>query len=32
VCLDAAGVELLGINSSEESVEDYYLNLVREGK
>lgn len=31
-CLDAAGVELLGINSSEESVEDYYLNLVREGK
>ena len=30
--LDAAGVELLGINSSEESVEDYYLNLVREGK
>jgi len=31
-CLDNAGVELLGINSSEESVEDYYLNLVREAK
>lgn len=32
VSLDAAGVNLLGINSSEESVEDYYLNLVREAK
>lgn len=32
VALDAAGVNLLGINSSEESVEDYYLNLVREAK
>ena len=30
--LDDAGVNLLGINSSEESVEDYYLNLVREAK
>ena len=30
--LDDAGVNLLGINSSEESVEDYYLNLVKEAK
>ena len=30
--LDAAGINLLGINSSEESVEDYYLNLVKEAK
>ena len=28
--LDAAGINLLGINSSEESVEEYYLNLVKE--
>ena len=26
------GVALLGINSQEESVEDYYLNLIKEGK
>ena len=32
VGLDEAGVNLLGINSSEESVEDYYLNLVKEAK
>ena len=32
VCLDEAGVNLLGINSSEESVEEYYLNLIKEGK
>ena len=30
--LDAAGINLLGINSSEESVEEYYLNLIKEGK
>lgn len=29
VAFDKAGVELLGVNSSEESVEDYYLNLVK---
>ena len=32
VGLDEAGVNLLGINSSEDSVEDYYLNLVKEAK
>jgi ABC-2 type transport system ATP-binding protein len=32
VAFDKAGVELLGVNSSEESVEDYYLNLVKGGK
>ena len=30
--LDAAGINLLGINSSEESVEEYYLNLIKEAK
>ena len=30
--LDVAGINLLGINSSEESVEEYYLNLIKEGK
>ena len=30
--LDAAGVNILAINSSEESVEEYYLNLIKEGK
>ena len=29
VAFDKAGVELLGVNSSEESVEEYYLNLVK---
>ena len=29
VAFDKAGVELLGVNSSEESVEDYYLHLVK---
>lgn len=31
-CLDAADVSISAINSSEESVEEYYLNLVKEGK
>ena len=26
------GLDLIGINSQEESVEDYYLNLIKEGK
>ena len=26
------GLSLIGINSQEESVEDYYLNLIKEGK
>ena len=30
--LDAAGVDISAINSSEGSVEDYYLNLVKEAK
>ena len=30
--LDAEGVEISAINSSDESVEDYYLNLIREAK
>ena len=30
--LNAANVTILSINSSEESVEEYYLNLVKEGK
>ena len=29
--LDKGGVEILAINSSEESVEEYYLNLMRGG-
>lgn len=29
---DKAGVELLSVNTSEESVEDYYLSLVKGGK
>ena len=29
VALDAAKVNILSINSSDESVEDYYLNLIR---
>ena len=32
VSLDAEGVEISAINSSDESVEDYYLNLIREAK
>lgn len=30
--LNAANVTILSINSSEESVEEYYLNLIKEGK
>ena len=32
VSLTNADVMVLGINSKEESVEDYYLNLIKEGK
>ena len=32
VALSNAGVAVLGINSQEESVEDYYLNLIKEGE
>ena len=32
VAFDKVKIDLLGINSSEESVEDYYLNLVKGGK
>ena len=32
VALSNAGVTVLGINSQEESVEDYYLSLIKEGK
>ena len=32
LALDAAGVDISAINSSEGSVEDYYLNLVKEAK
>ncbi len=32
ISLDTAGVDIVAINSSEGSVEDYYLNLVREAK
>ena len=32
VALSNAGVSVVGINSQEESVEDYYLNLIKEGK
>ena len=32
VSLTNADVMVLGINSQEESVEDYYLNLIKEGK
>ena len=31
-CLVGAGVNISAINSAEESVEDYYLNLIKEGK
>lgn len=31
LALDKGGVEILAINSSEESVEEYYLNLMRGG-
>ena len=31
-CLVSAGVNISAINSAEESVEDYYLNLIKEGK
>ena len=31
IALDKGGVEILAINSSEESVEEYYLNLMRGG-
>ncbi len=30
--LEKAGIELLGINTNDESVEEYYLNLVKGGK
>lgn len=30
--LSSIGVNVLGINSSDESVEDYYLNLIKEGE
>ena len=32
LALSNAGVTVLGINSQEESVEDYYLSLIKEGK
>ena len=32
VALSNEGITVLGINSQEESVEDYYLNLIKEGK
>lgn len=32
LALDAAGIDISAINSSEGSVEDYYLNLVKEAK
>ena len=32
VALSNDGITVLGINSQEESVEDYYLNLIKEGK
>ena len=32
VALSNEGVNVLGINSQEESVEDYYLSLIKEGK
>ena len=32
MALSDAGVSVLGINSQEESVEDYYLSLIKEGK
>ena len=31
-CLDAANINISAINSAEESVEEYYLNLIKEGK
>ena len=30
--LSSIGINVLGINSSDESVEDYYLNLIKEGE
>ena len=32
LALSNAGITVLGINSQEESVEDYYLSLIKEGK
>ena len=32
VAFTKEGITVLGINSQEESVEDYYLNLIKEGK
>ena len=32
LALNKANVSILSINSSEESVEDYYLNLIKEAK
>ena len=32
LALDAAGIDISAINSSEGSVEDYYLNLVKEAR
>ena len=32
MALSDAGVSVLGINSQDESVEDYYLSLIKEGK
>ena len=32
VALSNEGITVLGINSQEESVEEYYLNLIKEGK
>ena len=32
VALSKEGIVVLGINSQEESVEDYYLSLIKEGK
>ena len=30
IALNAANIDILSINSADESVEDYYLNLVKE--
>ena len=32
LALSSNGVNVLGINSADESVEDYYLNLIKEGE
>ena len=32
VSLSSGGVNVIGINSADESVEDYYLSLIKEGK